>query len=110
MKYKELNLKETDICDLPTELMFEIASARAENTELIRFNMVLADPLDKKNASIVTKVLKSMKSTGKIQFFATKSSFETSGTEAVFLTNKYPELFENAFDANDTDAYFYVKL
>ncbi len=110
MKYKELNLIGTEPRDLTTELMFELASARVEDTELVRFNIIISEPMAKKNVSTITKVLKNMKSSGQIQFFATKESFNSSSTEAVFLINKYPELFENIPATTDVNIYFYVKL
>ena len=114
MKYKVIELRGKEARDLTTEAMFEIASAKADGLELIRFNIHLltdgAENLAKKNLKPVIKTLKNMKSTGQIQFFATPESFKTSSTEAVFLINKYPTLFANIDDESETDTYIYIKI
>ncbi len=114
MKYKAINLTGAEPRDLTTETMFELASARAENIELVRFNMALLPEdtgnLVKKNLNAVLKTLKNMKATGQIQFFATQESFKSSSTEAVFLLNKYPDIFENTKDEKDSNTYIYVKI
>ena len=43
-----------------------------------------------------------------IQFFATNLNFKQSDTEAVFLINKYPEIFNEEFIENSN--YIYVKI
>jgi len=110
MKYKVVDFSVENLDDLITELMFELASARADKIELVRLNVTHTDMTFKKTVNTVLKVLKNMKSNGRIQFFATKDSFEISSTEAVFLNNKYPDIFANIPDLIENTTYFYVKL
>lgn len=114
MKYKIIDFSGAQPRDLITETMFELASARADGVEIVRFNMPLlheeAGNLAKKNLNVVLKTLKNMKVTGQIQFFATPDSFKSSSTEAIFLLNKYPDIFENTKDERDTDTYIYIKI
>ena len=110
MIYKVVNFEGETPNDLKTELMFELASARAEKCELVKLNVAHSDLTAKKNVSAVLKVLKGMKASGRIQFFATNESFETHSTEAVFLMNKYPDIFTNIPVNAENTTCFYVKL
>ena len=97
---------------LETALMFNIATERVNGTELIAFNLVM--PQDEKNEkkliNVAHRLLKKMKAERKIQFYATEQSFESNTTEAQFLYNKYPEIFENRETAESGCAVIYVKL
>ena len=110
MKYIVINLQGTEPSEITTEIMFELAGAKIDGAELVRFNIENAtEDSGKKRCSAMLKVLKSMKSAGKIQFFATPDSFAGEKTEAVFLVNKYPELFERR-EVDNNIMYAYVKL
>lgn len=110
MKYIVINLQGKDQNEISTEIMFELAGAKIDGAELVRFNIENADDdSGKKRSSAMLKVLKNMKSAGKIQFYATPESFAGEKTEAVFLINKYPELFERKEPDNNI-MYAYVKL
>lgn len=110
MLFKEFTLKSHLPEQISTEIMYEIASARADNAELVRINILCDDStaIEKiKLFSWVLKILKQMKSNSKIQFFATEDSFKLSKTEAIFLQNKYPDYFtENSVKGD----FFYIKL
>lgn len=110
MKYKVVDFSNTNPSELITEVLFELASARADNIEIVRLNLAHTEESIKKNFSAVTKTLKNMKSLGRIQFYATKDSFRESNTEAIFLINKYPEIFDNITLATENTTYFFVKL
>ena len=109
MKIKNIQIKSIEGDTALTEIMFEIASARAEKIELLRFD--LDDRVEgySKLLSFVIRKLKNMKQRGQIQFFALDDSFERNSTEAVFLLNKYPEYFEN-IQVNEPKGYIYVKI
>lgn len=109
MSYKELSLR----AELPegavTELMYEIASCRADDADLIRINIDATLPEIKKILSASLKTLKAMKEKGSIQFYATKESFDLMRTEAVFLQNKYPDLFSEII-SSENQVYIFIKI
>ncbi|MBE6534312.1 MAG: hypothetical protein E7678_05015 [Ruminococcaceae bacterium] len=111
MIYKEITLR----ADLPeqvsTEIMFEIASARADSTELLCINIFNEDKsydFQKKHRAAVIKGLKALKGEGKIQLYATSDSFLEKKTEAYFLQNKYPYIFTNEYACDENK--IYVKI
>ena len=103
-EFKSIELKCENQKNISTELLFEIASARVEKKELIRLTF---DAGDKTESNIIT-ALKKMKYSGTIQFFATVTDFEQSSTAAVFLLNKYPNIFDSV--ENSQNRYVYIKL
>ena len=110
MIFKEFTLKSHLPEQMSTEIMYEIASARADRVELLRINIAcdnLEDISDKKRFSTLVKLLKDMKKNTKIQFFATEDSFKLSKTEAIFLQNKYPEHLNDRILG---ERFVYVKL
>lgn len=113
MSYKEINLRSSSPDGAITEIMYEIASARADSIDLIKiisFSNHNDEAIDsKKIFSSIIKLLKTMKQNGSIHFFATSDSFDRSTTEAVFLQNKYPDLFTVEPKAEDGE-YVYIKL
>ena len=112
MKYKTIKLTGNNSQQLNTEAAFEIAVAKADGAELVRFD--IQDSPDetgystRKKVSALEKIMRSMKESRKIQFYATNESFTKSSTEAVFLINKYPDVFENIPD--NSSEYIYIKL
>ena len=115
MSYREINLRSASADAVATEIMYEIASCRADGVELIRFNISYGINLEamnevKKILSSATRLLKNMKQKGSIQFIATSDSFESGSTESSFLYNKYPELFEGSAVLDAGDNYIFVKL
>lgn len=113
MYLKELNLRGVLPEEISTEIMYEVASARAERKELLRINILNEETdnvIPKKRLSSLLRTLKTMKADGRIQFFATKDSFDVLGTEAVFLQNKYPELFASLPQSGKEELFVYIKL
>ncbi|MBQ8303156.1 MAG: hypothetical protein IJX97_06440 [Clostridia bacterium] len=114
MNYVEIDIKSIDFASLETEIMYEIATARVDGAELLRFNLPLSS-VEKKQLPIkkylqrTYKILKELKLKGMIQFFATSHEFRYSLTEAVFLINKYPELVSLKISTDD-ESYIFVKL
>ena len=110
MGFKEINLR-SDMADTAvTEIIYEIASCRADFCDLLRINIDMSLPEGKKIKSQAIKTLKAMKQRGSIHFFATQDNFDRMGTEAVFLLNKYPELFSATSKENEITAFIYVKI
>ena len=113
MSYKEINLRSLTPEGTVTEIMYEIATARADRVDLIRINSVChktEESFDSKKVfSSIIRLLKTMKQNGSIHFFATLESFNRSTTEAVFLQNKYPELFSVQPEVENGE-FVYIKL
>ncbi len=114
MSYKEINLRATTAESACTEIMYEVATLRADGVQLIRLNINIdgnSDDIDgKKLFSAVVKLLRDMKWGRRIQFFATRDSFKLGKTEAVFLQNKYPDIFDGLTSHNEGSEYVYIKL
>ena len=107
MEYKEIYLVSQDIASAMNEIKFEIATARAEGSELviIRYssdNGLLRFP------SKVSYWLRRMKQKRAIQLYATTDNFARAGTESVYLKNKYPMLFGE--DLPTDERVIYIKL
>ena len=96
MKYTEYVFLDSIIDNIKTEALFEIATERARGTELIRFTLNSKDAESRvrlKNAMI--RFMKSLKTKGTIQFYAFAEAFSENSTEAMFLKNKYPDIFKD---------------
>ena len=111
MIYREIKLKSEDINSIITEILYEIASARVDSVELLGLKISNSDnKLRSKLAEGIIRYLKGIKRQGQIQFFATEDSFVKSTTEAIFLLNKYPELFSSLPAFDDEASILYIKL
>ena len=113
MSYKEITLKSQNPSAAFTEIMFEIATARVDSVDLLRINIFEENDIDdsleqKRFISIIIKYVKSLKQNGVFQFYATADSFRQLTTEAVFLQNKYPEIF--SVDKNLEGVFIYIKI
>ena len=110
MKIKIHNIESENAQGIATEIMFEVASARVSETEILQLLIKKNDEkLASKLRSAAIRVLKEMKSRGAVQFYATRDSFEKSTTEAKFLVNKYPEISYDAPE-NAEAGYIFVKI
>ena len=105
--YKIIDLKAENIDSMTTEIMFEVAGARADGNELIRLN-INNDETKMYDGAI--KLLKNMKQKGLIQFFATEKSFSNGSTEASFLMNKYQDSISLGDNKGGEVSYIYVKI
>ena len=112
MRYKEITLVSDGKDSIETEVMYEIAAARADNIELIKL-IIPTEAKEQqamnKNAATVIRRLKIMKQGGYIQFYAGKNDFAVMSTPAHFLINKYSEHFAD-IDSDETFDYLYIKL
>ena len=97
MKYVTLTPSASVSSVLETEVMFSVASARAQGIEFLK--------IDTKESGVknaVAKVLRQLKKQGRIQLFVDASELRGSSTEAQYLINKYPDaidVFENGEEA-----------
>lgn len=110
MIFKIIEIKSDRPIDIDTEIKFSVATARAENTELLRLDIKKDEESYTKVYNGAIKVLKKMKSLSHIQFIATPKSFLDSNAEAEFLINKYPNQMENIPKCDDGEGYIFVKL
>ena len=110
--YKEIGLRSDIKEKIETEIMYEIASARADDVEFIRLDIESSADFVKTRKIIATviRTLKAMKSDGRIQFFATDNNFKSMSTEAIFLINKYPNYFENIHPTKNGELFIYIKI
>ncbi len=94
--------------DIDTEIKFNVATARAENKAIIRFDFN-GESEDNKCYSIALRVLKKMKAAGQLQFIAIPTSFSNGDTESEFLKNKYPEVLNEALSVSG-EQFIIVKI
>lgn len=97
IEYKKLK-------DITTEVLFKVASARASNVSVIRFDIKKSDRESERVYSFLSRVLRGMKKRGSIQFFVTKEGFSRSATEAQYILNVFPEVSESI--PNDAECDF----
>lgn len=112
MSYKILELRSKTAAALTTEIMYEVASARVAGAVLLRLNIKKDgdEKLCRRLLSAVKRTLKNMKEQGRIQFYALPDNFSAFATEAKFLVNKFPELFESLPEETEEESFAYVKL
>ena len=108
MQYKEINLISKSVSDVLNEIKFEIATARAEEVELLIVKYLGNDGFSR-FLSKVTPALRRMKQKRLVQLYAAPDNFERGGTESVYLKNKYPELFQDILSMKD-EMILYIKL
>ena len=106
MNCKEMILRSNTPDAASTEIMYEIAAARADRLDLIRLSFNNENVDTNKLFSSAIKLLKMMKQKGSIQFFATEDSFRRSTTEAIFLLNKYADAIQTTGECK----FIYIKL
>jgi hypothetical protein len=111
MVYKEITIKSKNKESVETEVMFEIAAARADNIELLCVVFSAEDEQDvlTKTKSVITRKLKAMKQAGLIQFFTDTQAFTMMTTEADFLLNKYPDVFSDKKSRAESDC-IYIRI
>ena len=95
MKYKKIELESTTASTVETEIMFNVASARASDEEVL---LILVPDAGLKLLSAIRKKLKLMKKQGRIQLFVNSEDLARELTEARYLRNKYPNLVQICSD------------
>ena len=100
MKFVTLTPTTSTIAALETEIMFSVASARAQGIDFLKIDILGEKAAGIKSAS--SKLLRSLKKQGRIQLFVDVRELGGVSTEAQYLTNKYPEIPD--LFANDTEA------
>lgn len=103
----EFLLSGTTRIDLDTEVKFNIASARVDGAELVRFILERTgdDKADQKLMASLTKLLRTLVKSNGIQFFITGAEVASQRLEAEFLVNKY-----NDYMLADNEKYMYAYI
>ena len=96
MKFKSHEISAKTQANIGTELSFEVASARAQGIEILRFD--ISDSEKEKLAVYAEKKLRALKRCGRIQLFILASELINESTEAEYLKNKYPQICDIAGD------------
>ena len=89
--FKEFIIKGDCFADINTEVRFDIAAARADKADIIRFS-IPRDNDEKNNSRILfcfIKILRSMQRSGLIQFYVRDEDISDMTTGALFLKNKF---------------------
>ena len=89
MKYVTLTPTASASSTLETEIMFAVASARAQGIEFLKIDISADKESGMKSA--VAKHLRQLKKQGRIQLFVDVRDLHGTSTEAQYLINKYPE-------------------
>ena len=93
---------------LKTELLFRIATARAEGSELIRIDASGSEDDRDQIFFRCKKILKAEKADGTVKAYAFQADFEKNTTEAAYLLNLYPEIAETV--AKPEFPYIFIKI
>lgn len=107
--FNEYTLDGKCLTELNTEMRFNIADARADMAELVRFSIPLSDD-ERDNlrlSNCLIKILRSIGHDGLIQFFVTDRDFENATTQAEFLINKYSDKLT---PSTESVRHFYIKM
>ncbi|MBR7117239.1 MAG: hypothetical protein IKC87_05980 [Clostridia bacterium] len=107
--FNEYILEGKCLTELNTEMRFNIADARADKAELVRFSIPLSED-EKDNlrlSNCLIKILRSINHDGLIQFYVTDKDFENATTQAEFLINKYSD---KLLPSNTEIRHFYIKM
>lgn len=104
MKYNTYILKNPSEKTLSTEIMFYVASERANRAELLRLLVSLEISESDRERVILNslKILRRIKKQGRIQLFVTPRDYEEPTTEAKYMHNKYPDI------ELSTDFYWFI--
>ncbi len=109
MEYKVVDLKSQNGKSAVNEILFEIATARAEGSSLLRISIEKGSTLPSIMRSTRAR-LKKMKTEGQIQLFATPEDFERMDREARFMLNKYERIISGEIYEITNKSYIYIKL
>ena len=103
---KELTGKNS--VELTTEIQYFVASAVATGEKLIRLNIkpIFQDAGESRRLKSITRILLSIKQSGRIQLAIHSSDLNGASTESAYILNKHPEISELNTDEN----FFLIKL
>lgn len=90
MKYNSVELTKSVESILEVEILFTVASARAEGNSFSR--LILPVENNEKILANSIKILKNAKKQGRIQLYILNKDIAGDSTEAEYLKNKYPDI------------------
>lgn len=96
MKFVTLTPTSQGTSTLETEIMFSVASARAQEIEFLKIDFSADNGEQIKAAAL--KQLRALKKQGRIQLFVVAEDIHGSSTEAQYLVNKYPNISDTLKD------------
>ena len=90
-------LKYTKSAQMNTEVLFEIAGARADGCSVVRLDLPFSEEcgVSEKASLTLKRIIRSIKKRGTVQFFVSKDDILHSTTEARYLMNVFPEVENN---------------
>ena len=90
MKISSVKLNSPTLQQLRTDILYSIASFRAQGMELVE--LIVSDTAKEKLENGTLKVLKEQKKQGSIRAYALAREISGESCEAEYLLNKYPDL------------------
>ena len=99
MRYDTFTLTSSNQSIAETEILYSIASARANQMDFLK--LILNLDQGEKIATNTTRVLKSLKKQGRIELYISSDELGGDSTEAEYLRNKFPEIC-NIRNENET--------
>ena len=105
---KEYLISGSTMSDINTEVRFNVAAARADKADIIRF--IISKSNDERDNQRLLfcffKVLRSMQKSGLIQFYVKDEDLEEMTTGALFLKNRFGD---EIISSKEGFVYVYVK-
>ena len=89
-----------------TEILFFIAKAKTDNSDLLKITIGADDAVSQKKANFARTYLRKEKSSKKIQLFIKSDEIDNQSAESRYLRNKFPEISE----FNREELFFLVKI
>ena len=106
MDYLVSDLNGIEKIELPTKLLFDIATARNSGYALTKF--ILDKAAGEKSHKALVTALRTLKKKGKITFFVSSLEFSEGSTETEYLFNKFPDIKKEAQD--DKVIAYFIKI
>lgn len=95
MSLKTFKIISSTNFELETEIAFYVASARAENAEIIK---IVIPAESERFLTVAKRILRSLKRESRIQLFEEAKNLKSDTTEARYLRNKYPMIVESQIE------------
>jgi len=99
MKINTFEIDKTNEEQLETEILFYIASSRAEGKELVKLSV--KGERKERTISIALKILRAAKKRNTVQLFLTAQQMYGRTTEGEYIKNKYPDV-QNILDNGES--------
>lgn len=92
MNYNTFILKNTVSSLMENEILFAVASARAQGKPFLKLEFDVRQ--GEKAEQCAAKILRALKKRGRIEFFVAAKELGGASTEAQYIRNKYPTISE----------------